>query len=69
VAELTSSFVGVNLNLPTDIPNHANYIGHWLEILKEDKRAVFRADRARSEKRRLDSEPASRLSQRTKRTS
>jgi antirestriction protein ArdC len=43
VAEITSSFVGVNLNLPTDIPNHANYIGHWLEILKEDKRAVFRA--------------------------
>lgn len=43
VAEITSSFVGVNLNLPTDIPNHANYIGHWLEILEEDKRAVFRA--------------------------
>lgn len=24
VAEIASSFVGVTLNLPTDIPNHAN---------------------------------------------
>jgi antirestriction protein ArdC len=31
------------LNLPTDVPNHANYVGHWLSILKEDKKAIFRA--------------------------
>jgi antirestriction protein ArdC len=43
IAEIASSFVGVTLNLPTDIPNHANYIGHWLEKLKGDKRFIFKA--------------------------
>lgn len=43
IAEITSSFVGVTLNLPTDIPNHANYIGHWLGKLKDDKRLIFKA--------------------------
>jgi hypothetical protein len=38
-----SAFLGLTLNLPADIPNHANYVGHWLGILKEDKRAIFRA--------------------------
>jgi antirestriction protein ArdC len=31
------------LNVPADRPNHANYIGQWLGILREDKRAIFRA--------------------------
>jgi antirestriction protein ArdC len=43
VAEITSSFIGVTLNIPAELPNHVNYIGHWLGILKEDKRAIFRA--------------------------
>jgi antirestriction protein ArdC len=43
IAELTSVFVGLQLNLPCDVPNHASYIANWLGILKEDKRAVFRA--------------------------
>jgi antirestriction protein ArdC len=43
IAETASAFLGLNLNLPADIPNHANYIGHWLGILKEDRRAIFLA--------------------------
>ena len=43
IAETASAFIGLMLNLPLDVPNHANYIGHWLTILKEDKRAIFRA--------------------------
>ena len=43
VAEISSMFTGTTLNLPIEIPNHANYIGHWLEILKGDKHALFRA--------------------------
>jgi hypothetical protein len=43
VAEIASSFVGVTLNLPTDSPNHVNYMGHWLGKLKSDKRFVFKA--------------------------
>jgi antirestriction protein ArdC len=43
IAETTSAFVGLTMNLLTSIENHANYIGHLLEILKEDKRAIFRA--------------------------
>jgi antirestriction protein ArdC len=43
IAETASAFLGMTLNLPTSIENHANYVGHWLEILKEDKRAIFRA--------------------------
>lgn len=43
VAEVVSSFVGVTLNLPTDVPNHVNYIGHWLRKLKSDKRFIFKA--------------------------
>ena len=43
IAETASAFLGLTLNLPADIPNHENYIGHRLGILKEDKRAIFRA--------------------------
>jgi antirestriction protein ArdC len=46
IAEIASSFIGVTLHLPLDVPNHANYIGHWLGILKDDKRAIFRASAA-----------------------
>jgi antirestriction protein ArdC len=42
-AELTSVFLGKVLDLPCDIPNHANYIGSWIERLKSDKREIFRA--------------------------
>ena len=43
IAETASVLIGSRLNLPSDIPNHASYIGHWLEIMREDKKAIFRA--------------------------
>jgi antirestriction protein ArdC len=42
-AELSSVFVGSILGIPSDIPNHASYLGHWARKLKEDKREIFRA--------------------------
>lgn len=42
-AELASCFVGTELGLPCDVPNHASYVADWLEILRRDKREVFRA--------------------------
>jgi antirestriction protein ArdC len=41
--EISSAFIGLTLNLPTDIPNHISYIDHWLKPLKNDKRMIFRA--------------------------
>jgi antirestriction protein ArdC len=35
VAETASAFLGLQLNLPCDVPNHANYVGHWLGILEQ----------------------------------
>jgi antirestriction protein ArdC len=42
-AELASVFIGSTLNLPCDIPNHANYIASWAKNLRENKREIFRA--------------------------
>jgi antirestriction protein ArdC len=42
-AELASVFLGKALDLPADIPNHASYLGTWIETLKADKREIFRA--------------------------
>lgn len=42
-AELASAFVCAELGLPTELEQHASYIGGWLEALKHDKREVFRA--------------------------
>ncbi len=35
--------VGTVLGLPCEVENHASYIQSWLGVLREDKRAVFRA--------------------------
>ncbi|HEY0205353.1 MAG TPA: zincin-like metallopeptidase domain-containing protein [Acetobacteraceae bacterium] len=43
IAELTSCMVGTVLGLPCEMENHASYVQSWLGVLKEDKRAVFRA--------------------------
>ena len=43
IAELTSCMVGTVLGLPCEVENHASYIQSWLGVLREDKRAVFRA--------------------------
>lgn len=44
VAELGAAFLCADLEL-TLAPreDHAAYIGHWLTVLKDDKRAIFRA--------------------------
>jgi len=42
-AELASCFVGNELGLPCDIPNHASYLASWMRVLQGDKREIFRA--------------------------
>lgn len=44
VAELGAAFLCADLGLALeDCADHAAYIGHWLAVLKEDKRAIFTA--------------------------
>jgi antirestriction protein ArdC len=42
IAELTSAFLCAHLNIQPQI-RHADYLGHWLEVLREDSRAIFHA--------------------------
>lgn len=42
IAELTSAFLCAHLAIAPQI-RHADYLGHWLQILKEDSRAIFHA--------------------------
>lgn len=44
VAELGAAFLCADLGLALDDrADHAAYIGHWLKVLKDDKRAIFSA--------------------------
>jgi antirestriction protein ArdC len=44
VAELTAAFTLAHLGLGSEPrPDHAQYIGSWLKVLKADKRAIFTA--------------------------
>src|SRR3546814_11172853 len=44
VAELGSAFLAADLDLtPEPREDHAAYIGSWLKVLKNDKRAIFTA--------------------------
>ena len=44
VAELSSAILGAELGLPVaHLDHHASYIEHWLELLKEDDRAILTA--------------------------
>ncbi|RVH60067.1 DUF1738 domain-containing protein [Sinorhizobium meliloti] len=44
VAELGAAFLSADLGLRLeDRQDHAAYIGHWLSVLKDDKRAIFAA--------------------------
>jgi antirestriction protein ArdC len=44
VAELGSAFLCAALGItPEPREDHAAYLGHWLKVLKEDKRAIFSA--------------------------
>ncbi len=42
VAEMASAFVCASLSI-TPTVRHADYLGAWLEVLKEDNRAIFNA--------------------------
>lgn len=44
VAELGSAFLCADLSItPEVMPDHAAYLASWLEVLKDDKRAIFSA--------------------------
>lgn len=44
VAELGAAFLCADIGITPDIrDDHAAYIGHWLAVLKSDKRAIFQA--------------------------
>jgi antirestriction protein ArdC len=47
VAEITSAFVCTSLGIVPTV-RHADYIGSWLEVLREDDRAIVRAASAAS---------------------
>ncbi len=47
VAEMTGAFVCAALRI-TPTVRHADYIGSWLEIIREDNRAILRAASAAS---------------------
>lgn len=42
VAEITAAFVCASLSIWPTV-RHPDYIGHWLDVLREDNRAIFRA--------------------------
>ena len=44
MAELGAAFLSAELGLTTEPrEDHATYLGHWLDVLKTDKRAIFTA--------------------------
>lgn len=47
IAEMTSAFVCATLGIVPTV-RHADYIGSWLEVLREDDRAIVRAASAAS---------------------
>lgn len=47
VAEITSAFVCASLGIVPTV-RHADYLGSWLEVLREDNRAIVRAASAAS---------------------
>jgi antirestriction protein ArdC len=42
IAELTAAFLCAHLGIKGEL-RHAEYIGNWIELLKEDNRAAFTA--------------------------
>jgi antirestriction protein ArdC len=42
IAELGTAFLSAEFGFDNDL-RHAGYIGHWIELLKADKRAFFTA--------------------------
>ncbi len=44
VAELGSAFLCADLGITPEIrEDHADYIGHWLKVIQDDKHAIFQA--------------------------
>jgi len=44
VAEIGSAFLASELQITQDVrPDHAQYLAHWLELLKADPKAIFTA--------------------------
>lgn len=44
VAELGAAFLCADLGVTPEVrDDHASYVGHWLDVLKQDKRAIFTA--------------------------
>ena len=42
IAEMASAFICASLNIVPTV-RHTDYIGSWLDVLKEDNRAIFRS--------------------------
>lgn len=50
VAEIGAAFLCAELGITQDVrPDHAQYIAHWMKLLKEDSRAIFTAAARASE--------------------
>jgi antirestriction protein ArdC len=50
VAEIASAFLCAELSVTQDTrPDHAQYLAHWLKLLKDDNRAIFAAAAKASE--------------------
>jgi antirestriction protein ArdC len=47
VAEMAGAFICASLSIMPTV-RHADYIGSWLEVLREDNRAIVRAASAAS---------------------
>jgi len=44
VAELGAAFLCARLSITPQVrEDHASYVGHWLKVMKEDKKAIFTA--------------------------
>jgi antirestriction protein ArdC len=47
IAEMASAFACASLGIQPTV-RHADYIGAWLQVLREDEKAIFRAASAAS---------------------
>ena len=47
VAEMASAFTCASLSINPTV-RHADYVGSWLSVLREDEKAIFRAASAAS---------------------
>ena len=43
IAELGSAMLCSEFNIDSQLDNHASYLSNWLDILKQDKKAFFKA--------------------------